>query len=132
MAPPKATKTLTSVLKKQRIQTVTTPVTEENLGASSSEPIFPRDYTPLRKDTTKPVNLQKDVKYPLMEPNIPHGVIVEGDMLGMIPQLKYVDHDITDKKKFSELALHKYFKSYINTITKLGCDRTKGMGNKIT
>jgi hypothetical protein len=54
------------------------------------------------------VNLQKDTKYPLVEPEIPEGVIVEEDMLGLIPSLKYVDHDITDENKFPELVPSKY------------------------
>jgi len=33
--------------------------------------------------------------------------------------LKYADHDITDEKKFIELAPNKYLRSYINALTKL-------------
>jgi hypothetical protein len=62
--------------------------------------IFPRDYIPPRKDTTKPINLSKDTKYELVEPEIPPGVIMEEDMLGLIPNLKYVDHDITMRRNF--------------------------------
>jgi hypothetical protein len=35
-----------------------------------------------------------------MEPPIPEGVIVEGDMLGLIPALKYTNHDITNENNF--------------------------------
>jgi hypothetical protein len=38
---------------------------------------------------------------------IPLGVIVEGNMLGNIVSLKFVDHDITDEQKFLELAMEK-------------------------
>jgi hypothetical protein len=38
---------------------------------------------------------------------IPSGVIIEGDMLGNIVALKFVDHDITDEKKFSKIAWEK-------------------------
>jgi hypothetical protein len=41
--------------------------------------------------------LQRDAKYELVEPEIPEGVIMDGDMLGMIPHLKYIDHDIIDE-----------------------------------
>jgi hypothetical protein len=52
-----------------------------------------------------------------MEPPIPEGVIVEGDMLGLIPALKYVDHDITDENKFPELVPNKFLKKYISSET---------------
>jgi hypothetical protein len=42
-------------------------------------------------------------------PDIPEGVIVDEDMLGMVLKLKYVDHDITNTVKFPELASHHYF-----------------------
>jgi hypothetical protein len=73
-----------------------TPLVEETMEASSLVSRFPRDYIPPRKSSTKSVNLQKDAKYPLAEPKIPEGLIVEGDMLGLIPTLKYANHDITD------------------------------------
>jgi hypothetical protein len=63
--------------------------------------------------------LSKDAKYPLVEPEIPPGVIVEEDMLGLVPNLKYADHDITDEKKFPELAPSKYLKKYINAETQM-------------
>jgi hypothetical protein len=39
---------------------------------------------------------------------IPPSVSVEGDMLGKVFSLKFVDHDITDEQKFLELAREKY------------------------
>jgi hypothetical protein len=83
------------------------------------ELIFPRDYIPPRKDTTNPVNLSKDGKYKLVEPEIPPRVIVEEDMLGLIPSLKYVDHDSMDKKKFAEVVSSNYLKRYISAEKKL-------------
>jgi len=55
----------------------------------------------------------------LMEPPIPEGVIVEGDMLGLIPTLKYVDHDITDEKKFPDLVPSKFLKKHISSETQM-------------
>jgi len=42
---------------------------------------------------------------------------MEGDMLGMIPALKYVDHDITKEKMFPELVPNKFLKKYISSET---------------
>jgi len=81
------------------------------LGASASGPSsinFLKDYVPLKKPTTKQVKLPKELKYELLELEIPPGVIVEEDMLDAIGNLKYVDHDLTDIKKFLELAPNKY------------------------
>jgi hypothetical protein len=52
--------------------------------------------------------------YPLVEPLIPGGVIVEGYMLGMILALKYVDHDITNEKKFPELVPNNFMMKSIS------------------
>jgi hypothetical protein len=102
----------TSVPKKPCGQPATPPVVEETQEASSSIKIFHRDYIPPRNPSTKQVHLQKDAKYPLVEPPIPEGVIVEGDMLGLIPALKYADHDITDENKFPELVPNKFLRKY--------------------
>jgi hypothetical protein len=45
---------------------------------------FPRDYILLRKDDTKPVKLKKEVRYELVKPKIPVGVIIGKDMLGKV------------------------------------------------
>jgi hypothetical protein len=39
-----------------------------------------------------------------MEPEIPSRVIVEGDMLGVVLSLKFVDHELSDEKKIPHLA----------------------------
>jgi hypothetical protein len=97
MAPPKET---TPIPKKSRTRAQTVePEVEETLGASSSEPRFPRDYIPPRKDDAPPVTLQKTPYYKLVMPDIPDGVIMDEDMLGRVSQLKYADHDITDMMK---------------------------------
>ena len=55
----------------------------------------------------KHVKLPKEPKYELVEPKIPPRVIIEGDMLGAVGNLKFADHDLEDIKKFPELALDK-------------------------
>jgi len=114
MAPPKATMTSASTPKKQCSKSLVVLVEENIPGVSSSEIRFPRDYIPPRKDTTNPINLLKDAKYELVEPEIPLGVIMEEDMLGLILNLKYAGHDIMDERKFLELALSNYLKSYLS------------------
>jgi hypothetical protein len=47
-------------------------------------------------------------KYPLETSPIPLGVSVEGAILGKISTLKFVDHDITDEKRFLEMARGMY------------------------
>jgi hypothetical protein len=44
----------------------------------------------------------------MVTPNILEAVIIDEDMLGRVPQLKYVDNDITDVEKLPELAPHEY------------------------
>lgn len=48
-----------------------------------------------------------------MEPEIPPGVIIEEYMLGTMENLKYAYHDLSNEKKFLELALKKYLKKII-------------------
>jgi hypothetical protein len=61
-----------------------------------------------KKTKTKHVKLPKEPNYELFEPKIPPGVIIEGYMLGMIRNMKYVDHDLVVVQKFLELATEKY------------------------
>jgi hypothetical protein len=49
------------------------------------------------------VKVPADGKYPLATSKIPLGVIVEGDMLGKIVSLKFVDHDIMNEQKFPKM-----------------------------
>jgi hypothetical protein len=44
----------------------------------------------------------------LATPTVPPNASVEGDMLGKIVALKFVDRDITDEKKFPEMEWDKY------------------------
>jgi hypothetical protein len=118
MAPSKEATTFASTPKKHHSKLSVGPIHEEITRVSSLELRFRRYYIPPRKDTN-PINLSKDAKYELVEPEIPPGVIVEEDMLGLILSLKYADHDITDKKKFMKLASSKYLKSYINIEIKM-------------
>jgi hypothetical protein len=122
MTPPKETTTTTSTPKKPCSKTTTISIHEETLGASMlerSSTKFPRYYIPPKKYKTNPINLSKYSKCKLVEMEIPPGVIVEEDMLGLIPSLKYEDHDITDEKKFLELAPRNYLNRYISIKTKL-------------
>jgi len=54
------------------------------------------------------------VKYPLVEPPIPKGIIIEGDVLGLIPMLKYFNHEIIKENNFPELTPKKFLKKYIS------------------
>jgi hypothetical protein len=45
---------------------------------------------------------------------IPPKVTIKGDMLGAIGNLRYSDHDLTDLKKFPELAPHNYLHMGMN------------------
>jgi hypothetical protein len=115
MAPPKET-TFTPKKYRTRVET-TAPEVEETPGAALSEPRFTRDHIPLRKDDVKPVTLKKNVKYLLVTPNIPYGIIIDEDMLGKLSQLKYTDHDITNTMKFLELVPSKYLELQIDPVT---------------
>jgi hypothetical protein len=106
------------VPKKSQTRAKTTALeVEETPGASSSEQRFTRDYIPLRKDDAKPVTLTKDAKYPLVTPNIPNQVIIDEDILGKVPHIKYVDHDITYIAKFHKLASSEYLELKIDSLT---------------
>jgi hypothetical protein len=63
--------------------------------------------------TLKLVKLQKEEKYELMEPNIQPSVILEEDMLDVVENMKFADHELSDEKKFLELALKKYMRTTI-------------------
>jgi hypothetical protein len=102
MAPPKAGAT-TSGSKKSHTKQATTPIQEET--PEAFDPVnFPRVYAPPRKPTTKQVRLHKEVKYDMVTPVILPGVTVKGDRLGVIGSLRFSDRDLTDLKKFPELA----------------------------
>jgi hypothetical protein len=90
-------------MKKQCTKPPVAPIQEGTPGASESElssTNFLKEYIPPRKMTVKPVRLQKEAKYELVEPEIPPGVIVEEDMLGAVENMKFADHDLSDEKKF--------------------------------
>jgi len=55
-------------------------------------------------DNAPPVNVPTNGKYPLPIAPVPPGVSSEGEMLGNIVGLKFMDHDNIDAQKFSELA----------------------------
>jgi hypothetical protein len=132
MVPPK-TGEASSQQKKQRTRKTSIPIFKETPEASTSGPSlvnFSKDYVPPRKPTTKQVKLPKETKYELVEPEIPPGVIIEGDMLGTIGNLKYADHDLEDVKKFPELEIDKYMHTKIS-FGFTGCySRATGVGSR--
>jgi hypothetical protein len=87
------------------------------VGTSSSESRFHRDYIPPRKDDAPSVTLQKTPNYTMVTPDIPEEFIIDEDMLGKVPQLKYVDHDIMDATKFPKLAPHEYLEFKLDPLT---------------
>jgi hypothetical protein len=44
-------------------------------------------------------------------PHIPNSVIIVEDMMGCVPKLWYVDHDVTNISKFLELAHEVYMEN---------------------
>jgi hypothetical protein len=117
MGPPKEVMTLASQPKKQHTKPSIVRVHEEISGTCTVEPSqtnFLKGYIPPRKLSTKPVNLQKEVKYDLLEPKVLPGVITEGDMLGAIPSLKFIYHNLLKKKKFLDLSQRKYMNTFID------------------
>jgi len=53
-----------------------------------------KDYVPQKKSKTKQVKLPKELKYELVELDIPLRVIIEDDMLGAVGNMKYANHDL--------------------------------------
>ena len=68
---------------------------------------FTRDYIPLRKYNAKPVKLKMEARYKMVTLTITTRVIIDEDMLGKVPKLKYVDHDITYTTKFLKISPNK-------------------------
>jgi hypothetical protein len=93
MAPPKVG-SLGATIRKQSIVPPVVPVLEETLRASTWNENFHRDYIPPQKDTTPQVKVPTNGKYPLATLEIPPSVSIEGDMLGNIVSMKFVDHHI--------------------------------------
>jgi hypothetical protein len=63
------------------------------------------------KSTGNQDKLPKELKYEIVEPEIPPGLIIEGDMSGTIENLNFADHDLVDIKKFPELGPDKYMRT---------------------
>jgi hypothetical protein len=118
MAPPKATGAATTVPRKSCTRALAVKLEiEETPNASSSYLRFPCDYILSRKHDAPPVTLQETPYYMLVTPNILEEVIIDEDILGKVPQLKYVDHEITNVAKFPELAPHKYLDLKVDPLT---------------
>jgi hypothetical protein len=48
-------------------------------------------------------------------PHIPDSFVVVEDMLGCVPKLKYVDHDVTERAKLLYLAQYFYMENMGST-----------------
>jgi hypothetical protein len=107
------------------IAPTTEPEIDGNPSASSLELRFPHDYIPPRKDEGPPLTLQNTPDYTLVMPDIPEEVMIDEDMLGKVPQLKYVEHDITDVAKFPELAPHEYLELKVDPLKQQSIPVTK-------
>jgi hypothetical protein len=59
-------------------------------------------------DNAPPANVPASGKYSLSIEPVLTSVSSAEDMLGKIANLKFMDHDITDAKKISELAREQY------------------------
>ena len=79
---------------------------------------FPHDYIPPRKDDAPLMTLSKNDNHTLVMPGIPEGVIIDEDMLGKVPQIRYEDHEMTETKKFPKLAPHHYLEMKVDPSTK--------------
>lgn len=62
-------------------------------------------------DNAPPANVPTNGKYPLSIAPVLTSVSSAEDMLGKIANLKFMDHDITDAKKFPELAREQYLRT---------------------
>jgi hypothetical protein len=87
------------------------------------------DYIPPQKYIAPQVKVPTDGKYPLVTPEIPVGVIVEGDMLGNIVALKFAVHDITYEQKFPKLEREKYLCCQKCTKDRSDSPRTTDLGD---
>jgi hypothetical protein len=97
MVPPKV-RVSTSETKNPHTKKEATPVQEET--PKTFDPVnFPKAYVP-PKSVAKQVIIQKEVNYDMVTPMIPLRVTFEGDMLGLIGNLRYLDHDLEDLNKF--------------------------------
>jgi hypothetical protein len=67
--------------------------------------------------SSNPINLHKEVKYELVEPEIAPGTIVEGDMLDAVSSLNFSYNDLKNEKNFSKLPPRKYLKTIIDPNT---------------
>lgn len=63
---------------------------------------------PLRKPNSKPVKDSKDAKYGTFTPLLSEVVSFSREILGKISQLKFIDYDFNDHKKYPQFALDQY------------------------
>jgi hypothetical protein len=74
-----------------------------------SQESFHRDYLLSRMDNAPSIHVPTNGKYPFLTSPVPPGVNMEREMPDNITILKFMDHDITDERKFLELAKEIYF-----------------------
>jgi hypothetical protein len=59
----------------------------------------------------KKASMHTQTQIELSVPHIPDSVVIVEDMLGCVPKLWYVDHDVTEVAKFPELAQEVYMEN---------------------
>lgn len=67
-------------------------------------------YVPLRWEGAPKVQVPKKKKYNIKLPKIPMNVSVDGNMLGLIPELRYLEHDFSDYEKLPNFTSQYYMK----------------------
>jgi len=58
-------------------------------------------YIPPRKTNTKLAKDTKDAKYGTFTPLFPEDMLFEGEILGNILQLRFIDNNFNDRTKYS-------------------------------
>lgn len=67
-------------------------------------------YISLRKPNSKPAKESKYMKYCTFTPLLQEEIPFKGEVLGKILQLKVVDYDFNDKKKYRQFSPELYLK----------------------
>jgi hypothetical protein len=84
------------------VEEVTTP------SAPRPPKLFHGNYSPLWQDDVPPITVPSNSKYPLPIASVLKWVKKYEDMLGKVANLKFMDHDITNKQRFLELVRDQY------------------------
>lgn len=67
-------------------------------------------YISPRKLDAKLVRELKDAKYGTFTPLLPESVLISGEIIGKVLQLKFTDYDFNDRKKYPQFSPKKYLK----------------------